>query len=119
MIDAAAALRLQNTIKGEIVTLSIGGKIAPELGGAPIEVNGTVMWRGEGLVVGNGPILGGQQRSFGPTAVLRVDEVDILIVSIAHQFLDLSQFETFGIDPQVKNVVALRSMRISAQHSPR
>ena len=111
MVDAAAALQLQHIVPGESVTLSIGGKIAPEFGGGPIEVTGTVQWYGEGLVVGSGPIMGGQQRSFGTTAVLRVDEIDILIVSIAHQILDLSQFETFGIDPQQLNVVALRSMQ--------
>ena len=51
------------------------------------------------------------QRSFGPTAVLHVRGIDILIVSIAHQMLDLRQFETFGIDPAAARVVALKSMQ--------
>ena len=89
----------------------MGGKTAPEIGGGPIEVTGTLKWRGEGNVVGSGPILGGLQRSFGPTAVLRVQGIDILIVSIAHQILDLRQFETFGIHPASARVVALKSMQ--------
>lgn len=111
MVDAEAALALQSETVGATVTLHLGGRTAPEFGGGPIEITGSVKWRGEGLVVGSGPILGGQQRSFGPTAVLRTQGIDILIVSIAHQLLDLRQFETFGIDPRTRRIVALKSMQ--------
>ncbi len=111
MIDPKVAHRLQSETVGNTVTLHLGGKTAPELGGGPIEVTDTVQWLGEGVFVGSGPILGGQRRSYGDTAVLRVQGIDILIVSIAHQILDLRQFETFGIDPQKLRVVALRSMQ--------
>ncbi|WP_430448085.1 M81 family metallopeptidase [Rhodophyticola sp.] len=111
LIDAEAAATLQDVPLGATVELSIGGKTAPEFGGGPLEVTGTVLWRGEGRVVGDGPILGGQERSFGKTAVLRVAGIDVLIVSIAHQMLDLQQFRAFGIDPEEKAVVALKSMQ--------
>ena len=111
MIDPAAALYLQSASVGETRHLSLGGKTAPDFGGGPLEVTGTVMWRGDGLVTGSGPILGGLQRSFGASAVLRVQGIDILIVSIAHQMLDLRQFETFGISPRDCAVVALKSMQ--------
>ena len=111
LIDTEAAAFLQGKSLGDDVTLEIGGKTAPEFGGAPLPVTGTLLWKGEGRVVGDGPILGGQERSFGPTAVLRVDGIDILIVTIAHQMLDLQQFKTFGIDPAAKSVVALKSMQ--------
>lgn len=111
LIDAEAAAFLQNKSLGEDVTLEIGGKTAPEFGGAPLRVTGTLMWKGEGRVVGDGPILGGQERSFGATAVLRVEGIDVLIVTIPHQMLDLQQFRAFGIDPATKSVVALKSMQ--------
>ncbi len=111
MIDPKVARRLQSETVGNTVTLDLGGKTAPEFGGGPIKVTGTVQWLGEGIFVGSGPILGGQQRSYGDTAVLRVQGIDILIVSVAHQILDLRQFETFGIDPEKLSVVALRSMQ--------
>jgi microcystin degradation protein MlrC len=111
LIDAEAAAQLADKAVGTRVTLAIGGKTAPEFGGGPLEVTGTVMWCGEGRMVGDGPILGGQERSFGQTSVLRVAGVDILIVSIAHQMLDLQQFRAFGIDPEEKTVVALKSMQ--------
>lgn len=111
MIDPEAARALQSEAVGAVVTMPLGGKTAPAFGGGPIIVTGTVMWRGDGTFTGSGPILGGQSRSFGPTAVLRVQGIDILIVGIAHQILDLQQFEAFGIRPQDLSVVALKSMQ--------
>ena len=111
MIDPEIASQLQSNTVGDNVTLQLGGKTAPEFGGGPIEVTGTVRWLGEGVFVGSGPILGGQQRSMGHTAVLRVQGIDILIISVAQQLLDLRQFETFGIVPQSCRVVALKSMQ--------
>ncbi|MFD1159007.1 MlrC C-terminal domain-containing protein [Roseovarius aestuarii] len=111
MIDPETAALLQAQTVGDTVTLKLGGRTAPEFGGGPIEITGRVMWLGDGLVTGSGPILGGLQRSFGAIAVVRVEGIDILIVSIAHQMLDLRQFETFGILPQDCRVVALKSMQ--------
>lgn len=111
LIDPQAAAQLQARAVSETVTMTVGGRTAPEFGGGPIEVTGLLKWCGEGRVTGSGPILGGQQRSFGATAVLHVAGIDILIVSIAHQMLDLRQFETFGINPTDLRVVALKSMQ--------
>ena len=111
MIDPEVAQALQSEAVGNSVTLHLGGKTAPTFGGGPIQVTGTVLWVGAGVFTGSGPILGGLQRSFGATAVLRVQGIDILIVTIAQQLLDLRQFEAFDIDPQKKTVVALKSMQ--------
>ncbi|MGB7271249.1 MAG: M81 family metallopeptidase [Albidovulum sp.] len=111
MIDIEVATLLQSKAVGETVSLKLGGKTAPAFGGGPIDVTGVVKWRGDGIYTGSGPILGGQQRSFGSTAVLHVQGIDILITSIAQQILDLRQFETFGIDPRKQNVIALKSMQ--------
>lgn len=43
--------------------------------------------------------------------MLRVDGIEILVVTIAQQMLDLQQFRAFGIDPAAKRVVALKSMQ--------
>ena len=53
----------------------------------------------------------GLKRDFGQTAVLEVAGIEILIVSIAHQVLDLKQFESFGINPAEKSIIALKSMQ--------
>ena len=111
MIDPEVAQALQSETVGNTVTVLLGGKTAPNFGGGPISLTGTVQWVGDGWFTGSGPILGGLQRNFGATAVVRVQGIDILIVTIAQQLLDLRQFEAFGIDPQKKTVVALKSMQ--------
>ncbi|MFT7523155.1 MAG: microcystin degradation protein MlrC, partial [Candidatus Paceibacteria bacterium] len=111
LVDAQAVRTLSKSTIGARVQISIGGHTAPDFGGGPIEVEGTIMWQGEGLLTGDGPILGGLERDYGPTAVLRVGGVDILIVTIPDQMRDLQQFRTFGIDPAKMRVVALKSMQ--------
>ena len=111
LVDPVAVEALRIHPVGAEVTVDIGGKTAPQFGGGLLSVKGTLKWIGDGRVVGSGPILGGLERSFGLTAVLEVAGIEILIVSIAHQMLDLRQFETFGIVPADKAVVALKSMQ--------
>ena len=111
LIDPKATAFLSAQPIGAEVTLDIGGATAPQLGGPPLRVTGKVKWTGEGQVVGSGPMMGGLERDFGQTAVLEVAGIEILIVSIAHQILDLKQFENFGINPAEKSIVALKSMQ--------
>lgn len=111
MIDKEVAAQLQSKAVGDDVTVLLGGKTAPDFGGGPIEVTGTLRWIGEGEFVGSGTIMKGLKRSMGKTAVLRVQGIDILITSVSQQLLDLRQFETFGIDPQSCRIIALRSMQ--------
>jgi microcystin degradation protein MlrC len=56
-------------------------------------------------------MMNGLERDFGTNAALEVAGTVTLIVSIAHQILDLKQFETFCIDPTLKSVVASKSMQ--------
>ncbi|MFN0114253.1 MAG: M81 family metallopeptidase [Paracoccaceae bacterium] len=111
LVDPEAVAALSRSAPGERVSLAIGGRTAPDMGGGPLEVQGTLIRTGPGRVTGDGPMLAGLVRDFGPTAVLRVGGIDILIVSLPHQILDLMQFRTFGIDPAGKRVVALKSMQ--------
>jgi len=112
MVDPAVAAQLQDVPVGTEVDVLLGGKTDPRFGGPPLPVRGTLRWRGEGLYTGDGPMIGGQQRNWGPTAVLQVEGVAVLVVTNAAQMWDLQQFKTFGIDPQAHRVVALKS----AQH---
>ncbi|NIA72249.1 M81 family metallopeptidase [Pelagibius litoralis] len=111
LIDPEAVRHLEAHAAGDSVTLSLGGKTDPGFGGGPITVTGRLKVLSEGAYTGTGPILGGLKRSWGPTAVLVIEGIEILIVSNATQLLDLEQFRAFGIDPTAKTVVALKSMQ--------
>lgn len=61
--------------------------------------------------VGSGAMYGGLRRSWGPSAVIEVKGIEVLVVSLRGQLLDLEQFKAFGINPENKRVVALKSMQ--------
>jgi len=110
MVDGEAAQALHGVRVGTRTRLALGGKTDAAFGGGPLMLDGELVSLSDGHYVGDGPILGGLSRSYGPSAVLRVDGIEILIVTIAKQMLDLQQFKAFGIEPERKQVIALKSM---------
>ncbi len=112
MVDPATVAALQGVESGQPVHMMLGGKTDASMGGGPLRLTGTLTLKSDGRYVGDGPMIGGLRRSWGPTAVVRVDGMDILVVTHAGQMWDLQQFKAFGIDPAAYAVVALKS----AQH---
>ncbi len=111
MVDPQTVLALQQTPIGTMVSVRLGGKTDARLGGAPLDLIGSLEHKSDGRYFADGPMTGGLHRTWGPTVVLRVQDIDILVVSLPAQILDLAQFTTFGIDPASRNVVALKSMQ--------
>ena len=111
IVDPQTAIELQQLKVGDAISVRLGGKTDPNVGGAPLELEGRLMHLSDGAYIGDGPMIGGLKGTWGPTAVLRVGDIDILITSNPQQMLDLQQFRTFGIDPAAKRVVALKSMQ--------
>jgi len=111
MIDAQAAAILHRHAVGDTVTLDLGGKCDPTFGGGPLRLTGEVRHLSDGTYTGDGPILGGITHSFGPTAVLRVQGIDILVVSLPGQMLDLQQVRAFGIEPEEQRFLVVKSMQ--------
>ncbi|WP_245430778.1 M81 family metallopeptidase [Mesorhizobium sp. WSM3868] len=89
LLDPQVAHELAGRNVGETVTVEAGGKTDARFGGGPLTLTGTLMLTSEGVFTGNGPMIAGLQLSFDRTAVLRVEDIDILIVSRATQILDL------------------------------
>jgi microcystin degradation protein MlrC len=111
MVDPEAAAFLHTQAVGAEVTLHLGGKTDPRFGGGPVTATGTVVVLSDGHYTGDGPMIGGLPGDWGPTAVLRVAGMEILVVTNPGQMLDLQQFCSFGIDPAAHRVVALKSQQ--------
>ena len=111
MIDPEAAAFLHRHRVGDTVSLALGGKNDPSLGGGPLQLTGTLLHLSDGSYTGDGPILGGISHSFGSTAVLRVDGIDILVVTLNEQMLDLQQVRSFGIEPSDLRFLVVKSMQ--------
>ena len=111
MIDPEAAALLHRHKVCDRVSLALGGKHDPAFGGGPLQLTGEIIHLSNGDMICDGPILGGLHHSYGTTAVLRVDGIDVLVVTANSQMLDQQQFKAFGIMPAEKAVVALKSMQ--------
>ena len=111
IVDPQTVRQLQAAPVGSRVDVVLGGKTDARLGGGPLQLTGTLLLHSDGRYFANGPMTGGLDKSWGPTAVLRVDGIEILVVSLPAQILDLAQFTAFGIEPATKKVVALKSMQ--------
>ncbi len=111
MVDGATVLALQTAVVGQPVQIALGGKTDPDFGGGPLVVEAELVSLSDGQFIGDGPMIHGLHGNFGPSAVIRVGGIEILVVTVPRQILDLQQFKAFGIDPQAKNVVALKSMQ--------
>lgn len=111
LIDAQAAKTLAQAGVGAVVTLPVGGKSDPSVGGGPVVLTGEVRAISDGLVTFEGPMLAGVAADMGPSACLRVAGIDLLISSNPLQMHDLNQFRSVGIEPMEKSVLVVKSMQ--------
>jgi microcystin degradation protein MlrC len=93
---------------GAILTLSVGGKVDPAYG-APLSLTGRVRSVSDGRFVYKGPMLRGLAANVGPTAVLEVDGVKIVLITHRRQTLDPEMIRFVGIEPERERVLVVKS----------
>ncbi|MCH8808968.1 MAG: M81 family metallopeptidase [Proteobacteria bacterium] len=106
--DPEAAALCTQAGAGAEVTLSLGGKVEPRFG-APLEVTGTVKRLTDGRLTFDGPMNAGVSVAMGPTAVLAIGGIDVVVTSGRFQVYDRQYLKHAGIDPAEKSVVAVKS----------
>ena len=92
-------------------TLTLGGKVDPQLGGGPLTLTGEITHLSNGRFIAYGPMGGGLERDYGPSIVFRVGGIDIIVISNNGQAVDLAQFTSLGIDPTRYRTVCVKSMQ--------
>ena len=105
--DPASVKRCQEAGPGALVRLSLGGK-TDKLHGDPIEVDAYVRLLSDGHYVNEGPMMARVPVDLGPSAVILVNDIEVLVTSRAETPIDLNAFRAFGIDPPQRNVIALK-----------
>jgi len=112
IVDGETVALLMQHQPGDKVQVQLGGKTDTRFGGKPLNVTcKLISLHQTGNYTGSGEMIRGLCRSWGPTAVILVGNIEILVVTIRAQILDLEQFRTFGIDPLTKHVVGVKSMQ--------
>lgn len=105
--DRAAVERCWSAGPGATVRLTLGAR-TDRLHGDPIEVDASVRMLSDGRYVNEGPMMAGVPVDLGPTAVITVDGIDVLVTSRAETPIDLEIFRSHGIDPLTLEVIALK-----------
>lgn len=92
-----------------------GGRLRCDLGGRseatagqPVSVDAAVRWVGEGTFTNTGPMARGARVNMGPSAVLAVEDVDIVVQSLPVQPNDPELFRCTGLDPGTYDVIVLK-----------
>ena len=93
---------------GATLTLAVGGRVDPAHG-APVEVTGRVRTLSDGRFRHTGPMFRGLEGRLGPTAVLDVDDVKIILISHRWQTLDPEMIRFVGIDPAAEKILVVKS----------
>jgi len=104
--EAVRAARLAG--EGARLTLSLGGRATPALT-PPLSVIAEVERLHDGRFCSAGPVLRGVEIEMGPTALLRVEGVQVIVSSRALAVTDVNLFHALGIDPATLGVIALKS----------
>jgi microcystin degradation protein MlrC len=93
---------------GATVQLSLGGKGAPDLT-PPLDVQAEVINLTNGEFICAGPMWQGVGFSMGPTAVIRIGAIDVIVSSVPTAVMDLNVFRSVGIDPATLITIGLKS----------
>ncbi len=110
--DPAAVEQMTEAGVGAEISLSLGGKTdMPAIGrvGEPLEVTGTVRAVSDGTFTITVPMGRGTQADMGPTAVLEVGEVQVVVCSRNVEPWDPGCFRSLGIEPTEKRYLILKS----------
>jgi len=106
--DAAAVAACVKAGVGARIMLEIGGKV-DDRHGAPVSVTGTVRTLSDGRFVHRGPMMHGLPGRLGPTAVLDVNDVKVILISYRWQTLDPEMIRFVGIDPLREKILVVKS----------
>lgn len=108
LTDPAAVQAAHRAGVGATLALSLGGK-TDDRHGEPIDCQAYVKALTDGSIVLEAPMGRGWHLSLGPTALLVVDGVEVILFSRAMQTIDRTPLVLHGIDPTRRKVVALKS----------
>lgn len=106
--DAASAAACVRAGVEATLTLEVGGKIDPAHG-APVPVTGRVRTVSDGRFVHKGPMMRGLAGRLGPTAVLEVGGIKIILISHRWQTLDPEMIRFVGIEPERERILVVKS----------
>jgi microcystin degradation protein MlrC len=114
-VDRALVVVSDRSVAESAVHASVGDEIDVQLGGHLERAQGPsvsrrarVLSRSSGRYVATGAWMGGHTFDMGPTAVLRIDGVDVIVTSVATPPFHREQITSQGLSPEHYGVVVAK-----------
>ncbi len=108
VVDPAAAQQCHQAGVGATVTLTLGHQQDPRWG-QPIRVTGQVVRVSDGRFRYDGGIFAGVEGNMGPTAVLAIGAIEVLITSYATYDWRDEQFRALALEPQTAKFIVAKN----------
>jgi microcystin degradation protein MlrC len=105
--DPAAAAAAHASVLGSELDLTLGAE--PPAPGPPVRGRFVIEALSDGNVLCKGPMLHGQTLRLGPTALLRIGGVRIVVASTRIQPYDQEIFRHLGLEPAAQRILVLKS----------
>lgn len=103
--DAESAATCHAAGEGATVSLSLGGKSD----GAPLDVTARVLRLSDGRYVNIGSMAGGNPADLGPSALIQIGRVRVIVTSRKTQAYDFQLFRHLGVEPTEQRIIAVKS----------
>ena len=108
MVDHDVAVQAHEAGPGAHIEVSIGGK-SSDVQGPPVTGKAEVIAVTDGAFAYDGPMFAGLTGSMGKSAWIRIDGVNIVVVTAREQPFDMAFARTLGIDCTKMNYICLKS----------
>ena len=108
LTDAKAAAAAHAAGEGATITVDLGG-CTPLPGVMPFHGTFRVAKLSNGRFLCKGPCVGGREAALGPTALLVIGGVSIVVASKRMQAYDLEIFRHLGFEPTEQKILVLKS----------
>lgn len=95
---------------GAMVTLELGGKLHPVYSAGPLHVEAQVLTISDGVAVRTGPYFTGTRSFFGPSCLVDIGGVRVIVATEREQIDDRAQFRIFGVDPDRENILVCKAV---------
>lgn len=108
LTDEAAARAAHAAGEGAEIDLALGGKLFTG-GDPPFQGRFKVERLSDGRFLCTGPFYGGTNADLGPSALLRIGDIQIIVASRRMQAADQAIFRHLGIEPKEQKILGLKS----------
>ena len=108
LTDPAAAAAAHSAGEGAEIEIALGG-CTPLPGVEPFRGRFRVARLSNGEFVCKGPCVGGREARLGPSALLAIDGVSVVVASKRMQAYDLEIFRHIGLEPTAQKILVVKS----------